>query len=190
LCNFYSYSEIDPVRLFKMCNVSPQEGSQTAAPANASHANSSVALSSFSPSQVSSAPDGRRRWTTGELTEILAAIGTMRTGDIAHTLGVNPKALRSLLRRNGISLRALRDRAKREEKTEGGLVVRRSALGPSATYGAAALEKLPDGACRWSLGDPAEPGFQFCGAPVDGRSPYCGKHRVQAFHRRGCNHED
>ncbi|MBI4725031.1 MAG: hypothetical protein HY765_08660 [Rhodomicrobium sp.] len=127
---------------------------------------------------------GRRRWTTGELTEIVAALATLRTTDIARTLGVNPKALRSALRRHGISLRALRQQARKQEQSEGtGLVVRRSALAPSAAYGAAALALLADGACRWPLGDPAEPDFAFCAAEAAGRSPYCEHHLSLAFDR-------
>ena len=122
--------------------------------------------------------------------EILEALATLRTNDIARALDVNPKALRSVLRRHGISLRALREHAKKEERPEGGLVVRRSTTGPSATYGAAALEKLPDNACRWSLGDPAEPDFAFCGAPVKGRSPYCASHLGQAFLRGGSDEKN
>ncbi len=130
--------------------------------------------------------EGRRRWTTGELTEIVAALATLRTGDIAHTIGVNPKALRSVLRRNGISLRALRQHAKNGEPIERmGLVVRRSRGGPSATYGADALTHLDDSACRWPLGDPAAPGFAFCGAPRLGRASYCRDHLSQAFERDG-----
>lgn len=144
---------------------------------------STVALSRLSPSVSESEGRVRRRWTTGELTEILDALMTLRTDDIARTIGVNPKALRSVLRRNGISLRALREHAKRKEPSEGGLVVRRSTIGPSATYGAAALENLPNDACRWSLGDPADPNFTFCGEPVAGRSPYCNTHLGQAFQR-------
>jgi GcrA cell cycle regulator len=145
-----------------------------------------VPVSYRSPSPVPSVPDARRRWTTGELTEIIAALATLRTSDIANALGVNPKALRSVLRRNGISLRALREHGGNKETSQsGGLAVRRPAGGPSATYGAAALEKLPDGACRWSLGDPAEPNFAFCGAPIAGRWPYCPAHLAQAFHYEG-----
>jgi hypothetical protein len=151
---------------------------------SATRSYSPVALSRVSPLPAIPAPEGRRRWTTGELTEILAALATLRTSDIARALGVNPKALRSVLRRNGISLRALRENAKREEPSEGGLVVRRSVIGPSAAYGAAALEHLPDHACRWSFGDPAEPDFAFCGAPVAERhSPYCSTHLAQSFRR-------
>jgi len=128
----------------------------------------------------------RRRWTAGELTEIVAALATLRTSDIARFIGVNPKALRSVLRRHGISLRALRERAKKPDSYKGtGLLLRRPAAGPSAAYGAAALTLLPDGACRWPLGDPAEPGFAFCGAPRLGRGPYCGGHLGEAF-----QHED
>ena len=166
-----------------MCNLSLQGTRKLEAP-SATPCGSTVVLSRLSPLDAADL-DGprRRRWTTGELTEILDALATLRTNDLARTLGVNPKALRSVLRRNGISLRALREHAKRKEPSEGGLVVRRSTIGPSATYGAAALEHLRDNECRWSLGDPAEPNFTFCGAPVAGRSPYCTTHLGQAFQR-------
>ncbi len=125
---------------------------------------------------------GRRRWTAGELTEIVTALATLSTKDIAHTLGVNPKALRSALRRQGISLRAIRQYSRKERATEGlGVVVRRSTEGPSAVYAAAALATLPDGACRWPLGDPSKPDFAFCAAPRLGRASYCRHHLAKAF---------
>ncbi len=127
-----------------------------------------------------------RRWTTGELTEAVAALATLRTCDIAQTIGVNPKALRSVLRRNGISLRALRQRAKNGQPVEGmGLVIRRPRSGRSATYGAAALAALDDSACRWPLGDPSEPDFVFCGAPRLRNASYCCDHLSQAFESGG-----
>ena len=167
-----------------MCNLSLQHTRKPKAPSVVPCSSSTVALSHLSPS-VTADSEGRqrRRWTTGELTEILDALATLRTNDLARIIGVNPKALRSVLRRNGISLRAIREHAKRKEPSEGGLVVRRSTIGPSATYGAAALENLPDHACRWSLGDPADPNFAFCGAPVAGRAPYCTTHLGQSFQR-------
>jgi hypothetical protein len=76
-----------------------------------------------------------------------------------------------VLRRNGISLRALRDHAKKEEVSEGGGLVVRRPLGPSATCGAAALEALPDRACRWSLGDPAEPASLSAVRPLRAAGP-------------------
>ena len=101
---------------------------------------------------------------------------------MARALGVNPKALRSVLRRHGISLRALREHGQKEQNSEGGgLLVRRSAMAPSAAFGAAALADLPDKACRWSFGDPAAPDFAFCGAAISGRSSYCPSHLAQAF---------
>jgi GcrA cell cycle regulator len=128
--------------------------------------------------------EGRRRWTTGEITEIVSALSTLRTGDIAKTIGVNPKALRSMLRRNGISLRALREQARRKEASDAaGLLVRRSTEGPSAIYGAEALAGLADNSCRWPLGDPAEPGFAFCGAKTSGHKSYCRDHFAQAYCR-------
>lgn len=137
---------------------------------------------SFNPS---SQTDTRRRWTIGEITEIVAALATLKTSEIANVLGVNPKALRSLLRRNGISLRALREHARKNTaKESGGVVVRRSAVGPSAVYGAAALADLADSACHWPLGDPAEPDFHFCGAKALRGKSYCPVHQGRAFERR------
>ncbi len=166
-----------------MCNSPYHQGAHPVAPSHASRAYSPVALSCMPQSFTPRVSEGRRRWTTGEVAEILAAITTLRTSDIARTLGVSPKALRSLLRRHGISLRALRESAHREDTADSGLVVRRSSIGVSATYGAAALEALPDGACHWPHGDPAEPDFFFCGAPVAGNRPYCSAHLAQAFRR-------
>ena len=126
--------------------------------------------------------EGRRRWTAGELTEIVTALATLSTNEIARTLGVNPKALRSALRRNGISLRAIRQYNKKSGTSEGlGFAVRRSTVGASAVYGAAALTILPDGACRWPLGDPSKADFAFCCAPRLGRSSYCSHHLAKAF---------
>ena len=130
--------------------------------------------------------DGRRRWTAGELTEIVSALATLRTKDIAGTLGVNPKALRSALRRHGISLRAIRQYSRKANVSERiGVLIRRSSAGPSAIYGAAALAVLPDGACRWPLGDPSKPNFAFCAAPRFGHASYCQHHLVKAFEREG-----
>jgi hypothetical protein len=126
----------------------------------------------------------RRRWTAGELMELVAALATLKTQDIAHAMGVNPKALRSVLRRNGVSLRALREHARKERLSDAaGLVVRRPVAGPSATFGAAALAELPDEACRWPSGDPAEPAFSFCSAPRARRSSYCAHHAACAYER-------
>ncbi len=76
---------------------------------------SCVSLLRFRRLIVRAAGDGRQ----GELTEIVTALAMLRTNDIAHTLGVNPKALRSALRRNGISLRAIRQYNKKENAPEG-----------------------------------------------------------------------
>jgi GcrA cell cycle regulator len=126
------------------------------------------------------AQDGRRarrRWTAGELAEIIAALASLRTADIARAIDVNPKALRAVLRRHGISLRGLREQAKKPECREGsGLLVRRSMIAPSAAHGAAALVALPDNACRWPSGDPAEADFAFCAAPRLRLKPYCSVH--------------
>lgn len=146
------------------------------------HPDSHSFASCITASMLPPSSAGRRRWTTGELTEIVSALSALRTDDIARTIGVNPKALRSVLQRHGISIRALREQAKKDERSSGlGLVVRRSNTGPSASYGATALSLLPDNACRWPLGDPAEPGFAFCGARRMGHMPYCRHHAGRAY---------
>ena len=97
-----------------MCYISPQMRAETAVPSGR-HARSAIAVSGKVHLTERPVSSGRRRWTTAEITEILAALATLRTTDIARALGVNPKALRSMLRRNGISLGALREHAKRDE---------------------------------------------------------------------------
>ncbi len=151
------------------------------------HSSASKISLSYTPSLAAALiPEQRRRWTTGELMELVAALATLKTTDIAKAIGVNPKALRSVLRRNGVSLRAIREHAKNKKERlneAAGLVVRRPVSGPSATYGATALLALSDHACRWPSGDPAEPGFAFCGARAAGRSSYCAHHKARAFDR-------
>jgi GcrA cell cycle regulator len=38
------------------------------------------------------------------------------------------------------------------------------------------LRDLTEFNCHWPLGDPLEPGFEFCGAPAHTDAPYCSKH--------------
>lgn len=35
--------------------------------------------------------------------------------------------------------------------------------------------------CRWPIGDPAEPGFRFCGQPSPIGQPYCAAHARRAY---------
>jgi GcrA cell cycle regulator len=39
------------------------------------------------------------------------------------------------------------------------------------------------GACQWPIGDPVQPGFGFCGAPVVPGKPYCAQHCAVAYTR-------
>jgi len=45
------------------------------------------------------------------------------------------------------------------------------------------LLELSDEVCRWPVGDPACPGFFFCGAPVHIGKPYCADHCARAYCR-------
>jgi GcrA cell cycle regulator len=132
---------------------------------------------------------GRRRWTQEDLSALVEALATLRTSDIAQAIGVNPKALRSLLRRNGISLRGIREQIGKKEFGPGlGLLLRRSASTPSATFGAAALASLPESSCRWPSGDPANPGFSFCSERRLRRHSYCSRHLEAARLKSEENH--
>src|SRR5262249_27681789 len=144
-----------------------------------------ISKSGHAPVLAPGSSRGRRRWTAGELTEIVAALATLRTSDIAHIIRVNPKPLPSGLRPHGVIPPALRQTGHHTRAT--GFLLRRPAAGPSAAYGAAALALLSDDACRWPLGDPAEPGFAFCGAPRLGRQSYCSGHLAQALHYEDAN---
>jgi GcrA cell cycle regulator len=42
------------------------------------------------------------------------------------------------------------------------------------------LLTLTAATCRWPVGDPARPGFFFCGAPSEPRRPYCRAHALRA----------
>jgi len=55
---------------------------------------------------------------------------------------------------------------------------------PAST--ASKVISLPRGACRWPHGDPADPDFRFCCAPIadGGLYPYCADHQVLAVRPR------
>jgi GcrA cell cycle regulator len=123
----------------------------------------------------------RHSWTTAELADIAKRLMTSTSAAVAILYKTNPQTLRSALRRHGISVRHAR-RSQRPQRNCEGLRVQRSALGVTASYGAAALAALPDFACHWPLGDPAESGFAFCGATVEDHGRvYCEEHRARAY---------
>jgi GcrA cell cycle regulator len=122
----------------------------------------------------------RRNWTQAELANIRQALSLSTTAAIAKQYSTNAKTLRSALRRHGVSIRHTR-KGDRPRKSLAGVRVQRSDSGVAAIYGAEALAVLPDRACHWPIGDPGEPGFQFCGAHVSSLGPYCAEHRAKAY---------
>ncbi len=46
------------------------------------------------------------------------------------------------------------------------------------------IAELGSSTCRWPLGDPAEPGFAFCGHRTEPGQPYCAQHLERAFQNR------
>jgi GcrA cell cycle regulator len=123
----------------------------------------------------------RKHWSQADIAAAVAALSSGRTAEIAKQLNVNPKALRSALRRAGVSLRVVREAHHRETaKPSLGVSIRRSLDAPLAIHGADALAALPTGACHWPHGDPSEPDFAFCGAPRTDGSAYCALHRKRS----------
>lgn len=122
----------------------------------------------------------RKRWTREDLEAACAALPHMRVDALAPAFKASPRALRAALRRHGLSIREIREAAEREKPTISEIVVRRPVGGPPATYGAKALAKLPDRACRWPIGDPAKRGFRFCGKKRSRHPSYCAHHAAVA----------
>ena len=42
----------------------------------------------------------------------------------------------------------------------------------------------PGRVCLWPVGDPKQPGFHFCSAPIEPGRPYCPGHCAVAYNRR------
>jgi GcrA cell cycle regulator len=40
---------------------------------------------------------------------------------------------------------------------------------------------LSDRTCKWPIGDPAEPGFHYCGHPPELGRPYCDVHDKRSY---------
>lgn len=53
------------------------------------------------------------------------------------------------------------------------------------SHSAQALAALPRSACRFGIGDPGEPGFRWCGAPVAPESSYCDEHHSECWRPAG-----
>lgn len=43
------------------------------------------------------------------------------------------------------------------------------------------LMELREGDCRWPVGEVGDPGFFFCGGPVETGQPYCAGHCARAY---------
>jgi GcrA cell cycle regulator len=50
---------------------------------------------------------------------------------------------------------------------------------PSGEF--ATVLTLTNKLCKWPIGDPAKPGFKFCGRGSTDSSPYCKEHAAQAY---------
>jgi len=122
----------------------------------------------------------RKRWTEADIADIRRGLAHMTVAEIAAAYGVRISAVRSALSKRKISVQRIRRRTKPLRACEG-IRISRPRRGAVASYGAAALAELPDHACRWPFGDPADRNFTYCGARVDGSGPYCAGHHAIAY---------
>ena len=123
----------------------------------------------------------RKIWSAAEIAQVVAALATRDTEAVAADWGVTARQLRGLMMRSGVRIRHIR-KAVPAQHACGGLLARRPADGPAATFGAAALAELPDCGCKWPIGDPAVEGFAYCGAArFSVLSPYCAEHHARAY---------
>jgi len=120
--------------------------------------------------------------------------------------GVTRNAVIGKVHRLGLSGRATPSRPPRARARPKAAAPRKSAAAPVAKSSpvapvarkeepvAAPIEpqKLPSGEfatvltltnklCKWPIGDPAKPGFKFCGRGATDSAPYCKEHAAQAY---------
>lgn len=139
-------------------------------------------------------------WTEGRPTaEIGRAVGISKNAIVgkAHRLGLAPRP--SPIRRE--TARTPDAAAESQELPEASLVVDRSHE-PKPVTDQAREQKTPERrnvrpapaarlvatrgtvrtiACCWPIGEPATPGFRFCGAPALPGKPYCAEHAALAY---------
>ena len=120
--------------------------------------------------------------------------------------GVTRNAVIGKVHRLGLSGRATPSRPPRARPRPKAAAPRKTVASPAAKSSpatpaprreepvAAPIEpqKLPNGKfatvltltnklCKWPIGDPAKPGFKFCGRGSTDSSPYCKEHAAQAY---------
>ncbi|PHR57169.1 MAG: GcrA cell cycle regulator [Robiginitomaculum sp.] len=140
----------------------------------------------------------KKLWTEGlSASQIAREMGGVTRNAVigkVHRLGLSGRATPS---------RPPRSRPRPRAKAK---VIRTGAIAPSLKTPASAPavrreeppvvpiepQKLPNGEfatvltltnklCKWPIGDPAKPGFKFCGRGSTESSPYCADHAAQAY---------
>lgn len=82
----------------------------------------------------------------------------------------------------GIPERLARRRERAEAGMDNGLSLKIARADAPEPYGPwLHLTLLNSSTCRWPQGDPKQPDFGFCGAPINGEHPYCGYHTKLAY---------
>jgi len=142
----------------------------------------------------------RKLWGQGQTaSQIAIALGGISRNAVigkAHRLGLTGRP--SPIKRDGSGAPARRKSAARRlaniapkpvvEKQDGIEAGRDSTEAPSApparqSY-ATARSHGGTKTCSWPVGDPKQPGFEFCGEPSEPGRPYCAKHCSQAYQRK------
>lgn len=134
-------------------------------------------------------------WLSGlSASQVAAKLGGVTRNAVIgklHRLGIAGRAAASAPGRadrphpeNRVAAR----RAARERPAGG--PPRKSACGSTQAVASAIVDLAPSARdllalgshqCRWPIGDPATPGFGFCGRADDGAGPYCADHARRAY---------
>jgi GcrA cell cycle regulator len=131
--------------------------------------------------------------------EALWRAGELSAAAIARTLGVTRNAVLGKVHRLGLSRGDSRRAAIRTSPQPAPTRKRRTVTRPAGDRRGpvapndlalvADLAALPRDGCHWPVGDPAQPGFGFCGRPMAGAGPYCDAHRRMAYRGPGVSLE-
>ena len=87
-----------------------------------------------------------------------------RATAIAWRLGVSRNVVLGVIDRRGL----LRHRERSDKHA-------------AVTGGGEAMARVPRRGCLYPNGEPEEPGFKFCGAPVMAGRPYCAEHCAACY---------
>ncbi len=135
----------------------------------------------------------KKLWTEGlSASQIAKKLGGVTRNAVigkVHRLGLSGRATPSRPPRRAVAGNRPRP-AVRPTKAPSAPITRRTGVAPIRPPVAPALQPngefasvltLSDHICRWPIGDPGDPNFQFCGRKAKAGSPYCEAHAQAAY---------